>query len=91
MAWKAQRVLGTEDDSQRTCTETYLMALFGTPRGAPAFTRLRFQVRNEPDSHPVLLPHVFFSELFEHSRSLWEDDISEPPGAAREVWQRLQH
>ena len=22
MAWKAQRVLGTEDDSQRTCTET---------------------------------------------------------------------
>ena len=33
--------------------------------GAPAFTWLRIPMRNGTDFHPVLLPHVFFSELFE--------------------------
>ena len=48
-------------------------------------------MRNGPDFHPVLLLHVFFSELFEHRRSLWEESIRGAPGAAREFWQRLQH
>ena len=64
-----------------------LMTLFGTPRGAPAF----IPMRNGPDFHPVLLPHVFFSELFERRSSLWEDSIRRPPRVAREFWQRLQH
>ena len=68
-----------------------LMTLFGTPRGAPAFTWLRIPMRNGPDFHPVLLPHVFLSELFEYRRSLWEDSIRGPPGATRESWQRSQH
>ena len=67
------------------------MTLFGTSRGATAFTWRRIPMRNGPDFHPVLLPHVFFSELFEHRRSLWEDSIRGPPGAAREFWQRSQH
>ena len=49
------------------------MTLFGTPRGAPAFTWLRIPMRNGPDFHPALLRYVFFSELFEHRRSLWEE------------------
>ena len=68
-----------------------LMTLCGTPRGAPAFTWLRIPMRNGPDFHPVLLPYVFFSELFEHRRWLWEESIRRPPEAARELWQRLQH
>ena len=68
-----------------------LMTLCGTPHGAPAFTWLRIPMRNGPDFHPVLLPHVFFSELFDHHRSLWEDSIRRPPRAARVFWQRLQH
>ena len=67
-----------------------MMTLFGTPLGAPAFSWLR-PVRNGPDFHPVLLPHVFFSELFEHRRSVWKESIRGPLGAAREFWQRLQH
>ena len=49
-----------------------LMTLFGTLRGAPAFTWLRIPVRNGPDFRPALLPHVFFSELFDYRRSLWK-------------------
>ena len=52
-----------------------LMTLFGTPRGAPAFTWLRIPMRNGPDFHP----RVFFSELFEHRRSLVEESIRGPP------------
>ena len=66
-----------------------LMTLFGTPRGAPALTWLRIPMRSGPDIHPVLLPHVFFSKLFEHHRSLWEESIRGPPGAAREFRRAL--
>ena len=90
MAWKTQRVLGIKKRQPKNLHRD-LMTLFGTPRGAPAFTWLRIPMRNGPDFHPVLLPHVFFSELFQHRRSLWEDSIRGPPGATRESWQRLQH
>ena len=49
-----------------------LLALFGLPKGDPAFTWANLPVKQGIAQHPVLLPHEFFGSMFAEQKALWD-------------------
>ena len=66
-----------------------LVALFGTPEGAPPFSWFTIPTKSGDVSHPFLLPHDWLQSLYRSKPELWSSAVQGPDGAVTEFWQNM--
>ena len=82
--------LGNEGKNPQNCFRA-LKRLLGLPDGIPSFSWIEIPTaQGLRTSHPFLLPHELFAELYKAQRERWTSAISGSPGAAVEFWKSLQ-
>ena len=67
-----------------------LIALFGMPPGAPAFSWFTIPTASGDVVHPFLLPHAWLQSLYSSRPELWKSAVQGPDGAVSEFWGNME-
>jgi hypothetical protein len=68
-----------------------LLKIFGTPKGAPAFDWINLPGKDGSlICQPFLMPHKFFSCMYEHRREMFFRHLRGPEGSAKEYWNAIR-